>query len=67
MYVGGSIVLIAIGAILSFAVQDSIEGIDLVVTGYILMAAGVIGIVLSLVLNAQRGSGGRRRDDLPPR
>lgn len=66
MYFGGSIALIAIGAILSFAVQDSIQGIDLVVAGYILMAAGAIGIVLSLILNAQRGAATRRRDDLPP-
>ncbi|MFC5678773.1 DUF6458 family protein [Aeromicrobium endophyticum] len=66
MYFGGSIALIAIGAILSFAVQDRISGVDLVVVGYICMAAGALGIVLSLVAN------GRRdrvvvRDDVPPR
>jgi hypothetical protein len=64
MYIGGSIVLLAVGAILSFAVQDSISGVDLVVVGYILMAAGALGILLSLFLNAQRTTG--RRDDLPP-
>jgi len=65
MYFGGAIALIAIGAILSFAVQDSIEGIDLVMTGYILMAAGAIGLVLSLIVSTQRGGGWR--NDLPPR
>jgi hypothetical protein len=64
MYIGGSIVLLALGAILSFAVQDAISGVDLVVVGYILMAAGALGILLSLFLNAQRNEG--RRDDLPP-
>jgi hypothetical protein len=63
MYIGGSIVLLALGAILSFAIEDSINGIDLVVVGYILMAAGALGIILSLVLNGQRN----QRRDLPPR
>ncbi len=64
MYIGGSIALLAIGAILAFAVQDAISGVDLVAVGYILMAAGALGILLSLFLNAQRTE--RRRDDLPP-
>ena len=64
MTIGGSIVLIALGAILSFAVQDAINGVDLVVVGYILMAAGALGVVLSLVLSGQRNG---RRDELPPR
>lgn len=67
MYFGGSIALIAIGAILAFAVQDSISNIDLVAVGYICMAAGALGIVLSLVMMNSRGQRGTRRDDLPPR
>jgi hypothetical protein len=63
MYIGGSIVLLAVGAILSFAVSDTVSGVDLVVVGYILMAAGALGIILSLVLNGQRN----QRRDLPPR
>ena len=66
MYIGGSIFLLAIGAVLAFAVTASISGIDLVAVGYILMAAGALGIILSLFLNAQRSDGGaRRRDDYP--
>jgi hypothetical protein len=67
MYFGGSIALIAIGAILSFAVRDNINEVDLTVVGYILMAAGVLGIILSFVAQGQRNAALRRRDDLPPR
>ncbi len=67
MYFGGSIALIALGAILAFAVQDSLSGVDLVTVGYICMAAGALGIVLSLVMNNQRAHGTRRQDELPPR
>ncbi|MCD9199717.1 DUF6458 family protein [Aeromicrobium wangtongii] len=67
MYFGGSIALIALGAILSFAVRDNFNEIDLTVVGYILMAAGVLGIVLSFVAQGQRNAALRRRDDLPPR
>lgn len=66
MYIGGSIVLLAVGAILSFAVTESISGIDLVVVGYILMGAGALGIVVSLVISGQQTGAGRRRDELPP-
>lgn len=66
MYFGGSIGLIALGAVLAFAVADRISGVDLVAVGYICMAAGALGIILSLVLNGQRERG-VRRDELPPR
>ena len=66
MYIGGSVFLLAVGAILAFAVQDAISGVDLVMVGYILMAAGLIGIVASLVISGQAADRGRRRDDLPP-
>ena len=67
MYFGGSIALIALGAILSFAVRDSINEVDLTVVGYILMAAGALGIVLSFVAQGQRNAALRRRDDVPRR
>lgn len=66
MYFGGSIALIALGAVLAFAVQDRLSGIDLVMVGYICMAAGALGIILSLVVNGQRQRTARR-DELPPR
>lgn len=65
MYIGGSIVLLALGAILSFAVRDAVSGVDLVTIGYILMAAGALGIVLSLFINGQRSRAVEGRE--PPR
>lgn len=63
MYFGGSIVLIALGAVLAFAVQDSISGVDLVAVGYIFMLVGVLGIVLNFAVIGPRA---RRRDEPPP-
>ena len=62
MYIGGSLVLIAVGAVLSFAVSDRIEGIDLYTAGLIFMVVGALGLLISLVISGQRD----RRVD-PPR
>ena len=56
MGIGGGIALIVIGAILSFGVSDAVDGINLVVIGYICMAAGVIALILAIVLNSQRSN-----------
>lgn len=49
MATGTSIFLIALGAILTFAVDVSVSGLDLATVGIILMIAGVIGVIVSLV------------------
>jgi len=49
MTIGASLFLIAVGAILAFAVTAEFEGIDMQVVGYILLAIGGIGLVLGLV------------------
>ena len=49
MGIGTSIFLIALGAILKFAVTDSISGIELATVGVILMVAGVLGLLISLL------------------
>jgi hypothetical protein len=49
MTIGGSIVLVVLGAILYFAVEFDIAGIDINVIGVILMAAGVLGLILGLI------------------
>ena len=49
MGIGTSIFLLAVGAILAFAVTDAISGVDLTVVGYILMGAGVLGLLLSMM------------------
>ena len=55
MRIGGSLFLIALGAILKFAVTDSVNGIDLGAVGVILMIVGAVGLVLSLFwLTARR-------------
>jgi hypothetical protein len=55
-----SVVLIAIGAILAFAVTATVSGIDLVAVGWILMAVGALGVIISLVTwDSWGGFGGR--------
>jgi hypothetical protein len=49
MATGTSIFLIALGAILTFAVEADISGLDINVVGVILMIAGAIGVVVSLI------------------
>lgn len=68
MFIGGSIALIALGAILSFAVRDNLNGVDLVQVGYILMGAGALGLVASLIINGQDRERRvvERRDPPPP-
>jgi hypothetical protein len=48
MGIGSSIFLIAVGAILKFAVTASIAGVRLEVVGLILMIVGVVGLLMSL-------------------
>lgn len=52
MTIGLSICLIAIGAILKYAITESISGIDIQVVGVILMAVGILGLAISLLLFA---------------
>jgi hypothetical protein len=49
MYAGGSLTLIAIGAILYWAVTLRVPGVDLHMVGLILMVIGAIGALFSLV------------------
>lgn len=48
MTIGTSLFLIAVGAILRFAVSDSIEGVDLTTVGLILIIVGIVGLLLGL-------------------
>lgn len=54
MSLGLGIVLFAIGAILAFALNLTVEWINLQMVGYILMAAGAVVIVLGIILLARR-------------
>jgi uncharacterized membrane protein YidH (DUF202 family) len=48
MTFAGSILLIAVGAILRFATHLHVKGFDLRTIGLILMIAGVVGLVLAI-------------------
>ena len=55
MGISMSIFLIAVGAILKFAVHATVSGISIQTVGVILMVAGVVGLVVSLLwLNSAR-------------
>jgi beta-lactamase regulating signal transducer with metallopeptidase domain len=49
MGVGTSISLIALGAILKFAVTATVSGISLATVGVILIVVGILGLVISLL------------------
>ena len=48
MYIGTSIFLIAVGAVLAWAVTAEVAGIDVQTAGVILMVVGAIGLIVSL-------------------
>ncbi|MER5455290.1 DUF6458 family protein [Micromonospora sp. NPDC002389] len=54
MGIGTSVFLLALGAILAFAVNASIGGLDLDVVGWILMAAGVLGLIMTTLVWGRR-------------
>jgi hypothetical protein len=66
--------LIAAGAILAFAVNATVSGVDIHTIGWILLIVGIVGAVLSMIFWSTWAGpsywGGRRRggyvDDAPP-
>jgi len=52
--IGTSIFLIAVGAILTFALDANIGGVSLDVVGWILMAAGVLGLIMTALVWGRR-------------
>ena len=63
MYIGTSIFLIALGAVLKFAVTATVAGFDIQTAGVILMIAGVVGLIASFFLAAAWSD--RRREARP--
>jgi hypothetical protein len=55
-----SIFLIAVGAILAWAVNAEVSGIDVQAAGIILVVVGVIGLIASLVFWSSWGGFGNR-------
>jgi hypothetical protein len=58
MGISGSLVLIAAGAILKWAVTATVSGVNLQTIGVILMVVGAVGLVLSLVFWSSWGGFG---------
>jgi len=54
MRIGVSLIVIAIGAILKFAVTKQINGIELGTVGVVLMIVGILGLIISLALVTTR-------------
>jgi len=54
MYIGTSIFLIALGAILKFAVTASVAGFSIQTAGVILIVAGLVGLIASFLLVTMR-------------
>jgi hypothetical protein len=52
MTLGTSIFLIAVGAIIRYALTFTVSGVSRPVIGLILIIAGIVGIVLSLIYMA---------------
>jgi hypothetical protein len=62
MGIGVSIFLIAVGAVLAFAVSAEVQGLDIQVVGWILLLVGAVGILLSLLFWSSWGGFGGRRE-----
>ena len=59
MGIGVSIFLIALGAILTFAVHTSVSGVSIATIGVILMVAGALGLIVTLLVwGPRRGTRG---------
>ena len=58
MGIGTSIFLIAVGAILKFAVTATVAGLELATVGTILIVVGIIGLLVSMLWAAQAGRAG---------
>jgi hypothetical protein len=71
MGIGVSLILIAVGAILVWAVEAQVSGVDLTAVGWILLIVGAAGALLSMIFwSSWGGWGGRRetvvREEPPP-
>ncbi len=65
MGIGVSIFLIAVGAILTFAINAEVAGVDIDVIGLILMIAGALGLLWTLLIWGPRRRAGTVVEDRP--
>ena len=67
MTIASAIFLIAIGAILRYAITVETDVIDIQTVGLILMISGGAGLALSLLYELVQQGGTKDRDEHPPR
>jgi hypothetical protein len=75
MTIAGGVLLIVVGAILTFATNVNVQGVNLDIVGWILMIAGAAGLVLAFFQEAIWTERRRRREvadderrrEMPPR
>ncbi|MEA2210074.1 MAG: hypothetical protein QOF83_22 [Solirubrobacteraceae bacterium] len=72
MTIGSSILLIAIGAILKYAITAHVSGINIQTAGTVLLILGIVGLVLSVIYTFIWSRGARPnevrvRDERDPR
>jgi hypothetical protein len=63
MTIGSSLFLIAVGAILRYAVKDNWNAVDIPTVGLILMIVGAFGLLLGLYMTFVRGRPDPTLDD----
>jgi hypothetical protein len=63
MTIGTSLFLIAVGAILRYAVTATVAGIDIQTAGLILIVIGVVGLAIGLFMLTQGRTDGPAADD----
>jgi hypothetical protein len=54
MGIGVSVFLLALGAILTWAVNATVSGVDIHVIGVILMVAGAVGLAMTMLIFGRR-------------
>lgn len=62
MGIGVSLILIAVGAILVWAVEAEVSGVDITAIGWILLIVGAAGALLSLIFWSSWGGWATRRE-----
>ena len=61
MGIGVSLILVAAGAVLTWAVNATVSGLNIHTVGVILMVVGIVGLILSLMFWSSWGGFGSRR------
>jgi Domain of unknown function (DUF6458) len=65
MGISVSLILIALGAVLAFAVDTQVSGVDIQTVGWIVLVVGAVGLLISMMFwSSWGGFGGTRRREI---